>query len=110
MPDNNQQQEERPRDFELIELLFCKMSISPTALTEPQLNAQLEDFVTRFQSSIDQMPSYLHSVEKPGFFTHDWLGAFSTVLDTRLNAEKLKIKRLHFRFDGARTLKVVAEI
>ncbi|WP_264376998.1 hypothetical protein [Wolbachia endosymbiont (group B) of Ochlodes sylvanus] len=57
---------------------------------------------------VDQIQSYLHSSEKPGFFPHRFLGSFSSVLDTKLN-DKLGIKKLHFRFEGARTLKVVAE-
>ncbi len=101
MVDNNQQQE-KPQDFELIELLFGKV--------DPSTSADLLDksFEARFQSLVDQIQSYLHSVEKSGFFPHRFLGWFSSVLDTKLN-DKLGIKKLHFRFKGARTLKVVAE-
>ncbi|WP_419214874.1 hypothetical protein [Wolbachia endosymbiont of Rhagoletis cingulata] len=57
---------------------------------------------------VDQIQSYLHSSKKLGFFPHRFLASFSSVLDTKLN-DKLGIKKLHFRFEGARTLKVVAE-
>lgn len=107
---NVDQQQEKPKDFELIELLFReKVLISSAVSEDPKSSAQLEDFVTRFQSYINQIPSYSHSIDKPGFFTHFWFGAFSTVLDTRLNEKKLKIKELYFRFDDAKILKVVAQ-
>ncbi|WP_341823835.1 hypothetical protein [Wolbachia endosymbiont (group A) of Agelastica alni] len=100
MVDNNQQQE-KPQDFELIELLLGKVDSSTS-------NAVDQSFEARYQSLVDQIQSYLHSSEKPGFFPHRFLGSFSSVLDTKLN-DKLGIKKLHFRFEGARTLKVVAE-
>jgi hypothetical protein len=89
----NNQQQERPQDFELIQLL---------------VERKFETFKERLQSLVDQTPSYLHSSEKAGFFPHRFLAWFSSVLDTKLN-DKLGIKNLHFRFEGARTLKVVAE-
>ncbi|WP_395460337.1 ankyrin repeat domain-containing protein [Wolbachia endosymbiont (group B) of Myelois circumvoluta] len=100
MVDNNQHQE-KPQDFELMELLFGKVDSS----TSDSLD---KSFEARYQSLVDQIQSYLHSSEKPGFFPHRFLGSFSSVLDTKLN-DKLGIKKLHFRFEGARTLKVVAE-
>ncbi|WP_353278499.1 hypothetical protein [Wolbachia endosymbiont (group A) of Udea olivalis] len=100
MVDNNQHQE-KPQDFELIELLFGKVDSSAS-------NAVDQSFEARYQSLVDQIQSYLHSSEKPGFFPHRFLGSFSSVLDTKLN-DKLGIKKLHFHFEGARTLKVVAE-
>ncbi|WP_264707863.1 ankyrin repeat domain-containing protein [Wolbachia endosymbiont (group B) of Agriphila straminella] len=100
MVDNNQQQE-KPQGFELIELLLGKVDSSTS-------NAVDQSFEARYQSLVDQIQSYLHSSEKPGFFPHRFLGSFSSVLDTKLN-DKLGIKKLHFRFEGARTLKVVAE-
>ncbi|MFP3031923.1 MAG: hypothetical protein ACEY3M_12630 [Wolbachia sp.] len=100
MVDNNQQQE-KPQDFELIELLLGKVDSSTS-------NAVDQSFEARYQSLVDQIQSYLHSSEKPGFFPHRFLGSFSSVLDTKLN-DKLGIKKLHFRFKGARTLKIVAE-
>ncbi|WP_353282164.1 hypothetical protein [Wolbachia endosymbiont (group A) of Aleiodes leptofemur] len=103
MVDNNQQQA-KPQDFELIELLFGKVD-SSTSNAVDQLDLSFE---ARYQSLVDQIQSYLHSSEKPGFFPHRFLGSFSSVLDTKLN-DKLGIKKLHFRFEGARTLKVVAE-
>lgn len=100
MVDNNQHQE-KPQDFELIELLFGKVDSSTS-------NTVDQSFEARYQSLVDQIQSYLHSSEKPGFFPHRFLGSFSSVLDTKLN-DKLGIKKLHFRFEGARTLKIVAE-
>ncbi|WP_341811544.1 ankyrin repeat domain-containing protein [Wolbachia endosymbiont (group A) of Oxytorus armatus] len=92
----------RPQDFELIQLLIEE------AGTEVGTSKQEEDFrsfETRFQSFVDQIPSYLHSVEKAGFFTHFFLGSFSTLLDTGI-AEKLNIKKIYFSFDTSKTLKV----
>lgn len=101
---NSDQQQEKPQDFELIELLFQRVDSTGSNA------ADLLDksFKARFQSLVDQIQSYLHSSEKPGFFPHRFLGCFSSVLDTKLN-DKLGIKKLHFRFEGARTLKIVAE-
>ncbi|WP_353287786.1 OTU domain-containing protein [Wolbachia endosymbiont (group B) of Gerris lacustris] len=92
----------RPQDFELIQLLIEE------ADKEVDISRQDEDFEsfeTRFQSFVDQIPSYLHSVEKAGFFTHFFLGSFSTLLDTEI-AEKLNIKKIYFSFDTSKTLKV----
>ncbi|WP_264328502.1 ankyrin repeat domain-containing protein [Wolbachia endosymbiont (group A) of Andrena hattorfiana] len=92
----------RPQDFELIQLLIEE------AGKEVGTNQQEEDFKsfeTRFQSFVDQVPSYLHSVGKAGFFTHFFLGSFSTLLDTEI-AEKLNIKKIYFSFDTSKTLKV----
>ncbi|WP_264377886.1 hypothetical protein [Wolbachia endosymbiont (group B) of Philonthus cognatus] len=101
---NNNQQQEKPQDFELIELLFQKVPSTGSNAAD-QLD---KSFEARFQSLIDQIQSYLHSSEKASFFPHRFLGWFSSVLDTKLN-DKLGIKKLHFRFEGSRTLKVVAE-
>lgn len=98
---NNNQQQEKPQDFELMELLFGKVDSS----TSDSLD---KSFEARYQSLVDQIQSYLHSSEKPGFFPHRFLSSFASVLDTKLN-DKLGIKKLHFRFEGARTLKIVAE-
>ncbi|WP_353285220.1 ankyrin repeat domain-containing protein [Wolbachia endosymbiont (group A) of Beris morrisii] len=92
----------RPQDFELIQLLIEE------AGTEVGTSKQEEDFrsfETRFQSFVDQIPSYLHSVEKAGFFAHFFLGSFSTLLDTKI-AERLNIKKIYFSFDTSKTLKV----
>ncbi|WP_338406603.1 ankyrin repeat domain-containing protein [Wolbachia endosymbiont (group A) of Longitarsus flavicornis] len=92
----------RPQDFELIQLLIeeagKKVGIS-------RQDEDFKSFETRFQSFVDQIPSYLHSIEKAGFFTHFFLGSFSTLLDTEI-AEKLNIKKIYFSFDTSRTLKV----
>ncbi|WP_341814104.1 ankyrin repeat domain-containing protein [Wolbachia endosymbiont (group A) of Nomada flava] len=92
----------RPQDFELIQLLIEE------AGTEVGTSKQEEDFrsfETRFQSFVDQIPSYLHSVKKAGFFTHFFLGSFSILPDTKI-AEKLNIKKIYFSFDTSKTLKV----
>ncbi|RDD33818.1 Phosphocholine transferase AnkX [Wolbachia endosymbiont of Cylisticus convexus] len=71
----------KPQDFELIQLLIEE------AGKEVGISRQDEDFKSfepRFQSFVDQIPSYLHSVGKAGFFTHFFLGSFSTLLDTDL--------------------------
>lgn len=85
-------------------LLFGKADSS----TSDTANLLDKSFEARYQSLVDQIQSYLHSSEKPGFFPHRFLGSFSSVLDTKLS-DKLGIKKLHFRFEGSRTLKVVAE-
>ncbi|WP_341818992.1 hypothetical protein [Wolbachia endosymbiont (group B) of Phasia obesa] len=87
MVDNNQHQE-KPQDFELMELLFGKVDSS----TSDSLD---KSFEARYQSLVDQIQSYLHSSEKPGFFPHRFLGSFSSVLDTKLN-DKLGIKNCTF--------------
>ncbi|WP_341793893.1 hypothetical protein [Rickettsia endosymbiont of Ceutorhynchus obstrictus] len=97
---------EKPQEFELIELLFPDIAKSSI----PQ-NPPLDySFQARFQSFINQIPSYLHSSIKEGFFPHFFLGSFSTLLDTRLGVQKIGITSLYFRFDSAKTLKVVVEI
>lgn len=97
---------EKPQEFELIELLFPDIAKSSI----PQ-NPPLDySFQARFQSFLNQIPSYLHSSIKEGFFPHFFLGSFSTLLDTRLGVQKIGITSLYFRFDSARTLKVVVEI
>ncbi|WP_425386495.1 OTU domain-containing protein [Wolbachia endosymbiont (group A) of Barypeithes pellucidus] len=92
----------RPQDFELIQLLIEEAG---KAVGTSQQGEDFKSFETRFQSFIDQIPSYLHSVEKAGFFTHFFLGSFSTLLDTEI-AEKLNIKKIYFSFDTSKTLKV----
>ncbi|WP_265027618.1 ankyrin repeat domain-containing protein [Wolbachia endosymbiont (group B) of Chorthippus parallelus] len=96
--------EERPQDFELIELLIREVG-SNVASTSAQQGSDFESFKARFQSYVDQVPSYLHSVGKEGFFPHFFLGSFSTLVDTEI-AKKLKIKKIYFRFDTPGTLKV----
>lgn len=63
------------------------------------------NFQNRFQSFIDQTPSFLHSVGKEGFFPSFFFGMFSTILDTEL-ANKIGINKIYFRFDDDRTLKI----
>lgn len=110
------QQQEGPQSFELLELLFRNLPAvktmtkgKPGPSNIPVLQ-DFESFQARFQSFIDQIPSYLHSSSKPGFFAHFFLGSFSTVLDTKLNKEKIGINNIYYRFDSAKTLKIVAEI
>lgn len=97
-----------PQDFELIELLIREMDpvSGSDASTSTQRKEDFESFQARFQSYIDQISSYLHSVGKPGFFSHFFMGSFSTLLDTEI-AEKLNIKKIYFSFDTSLTLKVV---
>ncbi|MGL9717768.1 MAG: hypothetical protein ACR5K9_03610, partial [Wolbachia sp.] len=90
---------ERPQDFELIELLIKEAG--PTTATP----TQQESFTARFQSYIDQIPSYSHSVERAGFFPHFFLGSFSTLLDIKI-AEKLDVEKVYFSFDSEKTLRV----
>lgn len=54
---NNDQQQEKPQDFELMELLFGKVD-SSTSDTAGSLD---KSFEARYQSLVDQIPSYLHS-------------------------------------------------
>lgn len=92
----------RPQDFELIQLLIEEAG---KEVGTSQQGEDFKSFETRFQSFVDQIPSYLHSVEKAGFFTHFFLGSFSTLLDTEI-AGKLNIKKIYFSFDTSKTLKV----
>jgi hypothetical protein len=100
--------EERPQDFELIELLIKEAGsvIGASAAEHPtQPSSEFKSFKARFLSYIDQIPSYLHSVNKGGFFPHFFLGSFSTLVDTEI-ATKLDIEKVYFCFDGPKTLKV----
>lgn len=70
------------------------------------------DFQKRFQSFIDQSPSFLHSVGKEGFFPSFFFGAFATLLDSDLaDFGDVKVKEIYFRFDryGALKLAVLTE-
>ncbi|WP_339046586.1 ankyrin repeat domain-containing protein [Candidatus Mesenet endosymbiont of Agriotes lineatus] len=99
--------QEKPQDFELIELLIREVGLNVGAnpSTSTQQGSDFESFKARFQSYIDQIPSYLHSVGKEGFFPHFFLGSFSTLVDTE-TAKKLDIKKIYFKFDDSKTLKV----
>ncbi|WP_353285322.1 ankyrin repeat domain-containing protein [Wolbachia endosymbiont (group A) of Beris morrisii] len=99
--------QEKSQDFELIELLIREAGSNPGASpsTSTQQGGDFESFKARFQSYIDQIPSYLHSVGKEGFFSHFFLGSFSTLIDTEI-ATKLDIKKIYFNFDDSKTLKV----
>ncbi|QJT94922.1 ankyrin repeat domain-containing protein [Wolbachia endosymbiont of Diaphorina citri] len=100
--------EERPQDFELIELLIKEArSVKGDGHVNPstQPSSEFKSFKARFQSYVDQVPSYLHSVGKEGFFPQFFLGSFSTFIDTEV-AKELRIKKIYFRFDGPKTLKV----
>ncbi|WP_339045315.1 ankyrin repeat domain-containing protein [Candidatus Mesenet endosymbiont of Agriotes lineatus] len=99
--------QEKPQDFELIELLIREVGLNVGAnpSTSTQQGSDFESFKTRFQSYIDQIPSYLHSVGKEGFFPHFFLGSFSTLADTEI-AKKLNIEKIYFSFDSSKTLKV----
>ncbi len=100
--------QEKPQDFELIELLIRETAgvSQPGPSTSTQQKSDFESFKARFQSYIDQVSSYLHSVGKEGFFPHFFLGSFSILPDTQI-AERLGVKKVYFRFDTAKTLRVV---
>ncbi|WP_259349162.1 hypothetical protein [Wolbachia pipientis] len=83
------------KPFELVQLL----------LMENTSKDEFLDFQKRFQSFTDQSPSFLHSVGKEGFFPSFFFGIFATILDTKL-ATEIGIKKLYFRFDDDRTLKI----
>ncbi|WP_338406636.1 hypothetical protein [Wolbachia endosymbiont (group A) of Longitarsus flavicornis] len=91
------------QDFELIELLIRETGAASS--TSTQQGNDFESFKARFQSYVDQVPSYLHSVGKEGFFPHFFLGSFSTLIDTEI-ATKLNIEKIYFSFDSSKTLKV----
>ncbi|WP_339047977.1 hypothetical protein [Candidatus Mesenet endosymbiont of Phosphuga atrata] len=100
--------QEKPQDFELIELLIREagLNVGASPSTSTQQGNDFESFKARFQSYIDQIPSYLHSAGKSGFFPHFFLGSLSTFLDTQA-AGKLGVEKIYFRFDTPDTLKVV---
>lgn len=105
MNDNNKlPKQAKPQEFELIELL-SREYIS-LHIARPDIEYF---FQARFQSFINQIPSYLHSSSKTGFFTHFFFGSFACLLDTKLG-QKLAIQKLHFNFDQANHLRIVAEI
>ncbi|WP_341813837.1 hypothetical protein [Wolbachia endosymbiont (group A) of Lasioglossum villosulum] len=97
--------EERPQDFELIELLIQEAGKAIPSASAQQKDGLDKSFKARFQSYIYQIPSYMHSVEKKGFFPHFFFGSFSTLLDTKI-AKELGIEKIYFSFDGPQTLKV----
>ncbi|MDN5248379.1 MAG: hypothetical protein QWI36_04565 [Wolbachia endosymbiont of Tyrophagus putrescentiae] len=92
--------QEKPQDFELIELL-----IKEVQRFAEQAKDEFKSFNSRFQSYVDQISSRQHSISKDGFFTHFFLGGFSTLLNTAIK-DKLKVKKVYFRFDSAKILKV----
>ncbi|WP_264686017.1 hypothetical protein [Wolbachia endosymbiont (group B) of Pyrgus malvae] len=60
------------------------------------LNGDCRGFVERFESFLDQCPSFLHSVGKDRFFPAFFLGMFATAFDSDIaNDEKI-----YFRFDN----------
>ncbi|MDX5462576.1 MAG: latrotoxin-related protein [Wolbachia endosymbiont of Tetragnatha montana] len=96
--------DEVPQRSELLERLIDEMKAGGTPAQQNYRPDQ--SFEARFRSFIHKILSTLHSVNKKGFFTHFFLGGFSTLLDTQI-AKKLDIKKIYFRFDTAETLKVV---
>lgn len=65
------------------------------------------DFQERFQSFINQSPSFLHSVGKKGFFPSFFFGAFTTLLDSGLvNFDGVQVKKIYFRFNKYGDLKL----
>lgn len=104
MDDNNKlPKQAKPQEFELVELLFQEYIRSNIA----SLNIEYS-FQARFQSFINQIPSYLHSSSKIGFFTHFFFGSFATLLDTKLG-EKLGVKKLQYSFNTIDNLRIAAE-
>ncbi len=60
------------------------------------LNGNCQEFVEKFESFLDQCPSFLHSVGKDRFFPAFFLGMFATAFDSDIaNDEKI-----YFRFDN----------
>ncbi|HJD64690.1 MAG TPA: ankyrin repeat domain-containing protein [Rickettsia endosymbiont of Diachasma alloeum] len=104
MSDNNKlPKQAKSQEFELVELLFGEYISSHIARPDIEYS-----FQARFQSFINQTPSYLHSVSKIGFFTHFFFGSFASLLDTQL-AGKLGIQKLYFNFESADHLRIVVE-
>ncbi len=60
------------------------------------LNGNCQEFVERFESFLDQCPSFLHSVGKDRFFPAFFFGMFATAFDSDV-ADNEKI---YFRFDN----------
>lgn len=104
MNDNKLPKQAKPQELELIELLFREYISSHIAIPYIEYS-----FQARFQSFINQIPSYLHSSNKTGFFTHFFFGSFASLLDTKLG-QKLGIQKIHFNFDQANHLRIVAKI
>ena len=61
------------------------------------LNGNCQDFVERFESFLDQSPSFLHSVGKDRFFPAFFFGMFATAHDSGVADNNEKI---FFRFDN----------
>jgi hypothetical protein len=85
------------KPLELVQLL----------LMENTSQDEFLDFQKRFQSFLDQSPSFLHSVGKKGFFPSFFLGAFTTLLDSGLaNFDGVEVKQIYFRFNKYGDLKL----
>lgn len=100
---NDLQKQAKSQEFELVELLFREYVSSHIARSDIEYS-----FPARFQSFINQIPSYLHSSSKTGFFTHFFFGSFASLLDTKLS-DKLNLKELKFNFDCIDHLRIVTE-
>jgi len=61
------------------------------------MNGNCQDFVERFESFLDQSPSFLHSVGKDRFFPAFFFGMFATAHDSGVADNNEKI---FFRFDN----------
>lgn len=60
------------------------------------LNGDCENFIERFESFLDQCPSFLHSVGKDRFFPAFFFGMLATAFDAGI----LNNERVYFRFDN----------
>ncbi|MCX3065182.1 hypothetical protein [Wolbachia endosymbiont of Drosophila pseudotakahashii] len=61
------------------------------------LNGDCQGFMDRFESFLDQSPSFLHSVSKDRFFPAFFFGMFATAHDAGITNNN---ERIFFRFDN----------
>lgn len=94
--------ENKHQEFEIFQLLFDK-----DLATSENPEAPFKSFIARKQSFVNQILDYMHAPGKEGFFTHLFLGNAVALLSTRLNEQKIHAKKIYYRFDTAKTLKIV---
>lgn len=66
-------------------------------LVRSLLNGDCQGFAERFESFLDQCPSFLHSVGKDRFFPAFFFGMFATAFDSDIANDN---ERIFFRFDN----------
>ncbi|WP_341819675.1 hypothetical protein [Wolbachia endosymbiont (group A) of Brachyopa scutellaris] len=66
-------------------------------LVRSLLNGDCQGFSERFESFLDQCPSFLHSVGKDRFFPAFFFGMFATAFDSDIANDN---ERIFFRFDN----------